>query len=82
MRSSGQLVTRGCGLPNQFEFTDFTVDGSHWQSKIKNKFKNGSQSSSSLGHTGCSDSYNFNAYKDLISEDQFAVNSQSREQMQ
>ncbi len=57
------------------------VDGSHWQSKIKNKFKNASQSSSSGGHTGCSDSYNFNAYKDFISEDQFAVNSQSREQM-
>lgn len=56
------------------------VDGSHWQSKPKNKFK-GSQNSSSGGHTGCSDSYNFNAYKEFISQDQSSVNSQSREQM-
>ena len=51
----------------------------------KKKFKrskNGNSGSGSGGHLGCSESYNFNAYKQFTREDiNGAQNSQGREQM-
>ena len=43
-----------------FEFTQFLVDGAHWQGQKKLKKPD---SSSKKGHIGCSDGYNYNLYK-------------------
>ena len=84
----GVIFDFACGLhryilnrePAQFETVQFLVDGSHWQS-MKKKIYKAKPSSGSGGHTGCSESYNFNKYKEYTSEDGRASNSQNREQL-
>ena len=82
-RCKGFVYDFACGLhrytlnrePTQYEDKLFLVDGSHWTSTAKFKKKTNKQA----GHLGCSNGYNFNAYKpygDAIS----ASNSQGREQ--
>ena len=64
----------------QIEKVQFLVDGSHWSSKAKLKMSR--PGSSSGGHLGCSESYNYNLYKRFASMDvDGAKNSQGREQM-
>ena len=75
-----------CGLhpyflnrePNQFRYTGFMVDDSHWQGQRKLKKPDYSGKG---GHLSCSSSYNFNAYKQRIETDTGALNSQGREQI-
>ena len=56
------------------------MDSSHWSSKAKLKMSR--PGSSSGGHLGCSESYNYNLYKRFASMDvDGAKNSQGREQM-
>ena len=85
----GVIFDYACGLhqyilnrePAQFETVRFLVDGCHWTSMKKTKFQKKSQpGSASGGHTGCSESYNFNNYKQYTLKDN-CVNSQNREQL-
>lgn len=82
----GCIFDFACGLmrfalnrdADQFKNKRFLVDGSHWTSK--KKFRK--QTEKRSGHSGCSESFNFNVYKQHISESvNGAKNSQGREQM-
>ena len=81
-RLSAVIFDFACGLheyvlnrePKEIEHIKFLVDGSHWNGHKKNK-KTGHTSG---GHIGCSESYNFNNYKDTF---EFKLNSQGREQL-
>ena len=60
--------------PKLVEYMRCLVDGAHWQGQ--KKMRQGEQRAH--GHIGCSEGYNYNAYKEHLS---FPTNSQGREQM-
>ena len=78
----GIIFDHACGLdafilnrePREFEYLRCLVDGSHWQGhkKLKKPDKSGNG-----GHIGCSESFNFNIYKEYLPG---VSNSQGREQ--
>lgn len=79
----GVIFDNACGLdryilnrePREFQYLRCLVDGSHWNGQKKLRY---SDNNGRRGHLGCSDSFNFNLYKEHLREGTF---SQGREQM-
>ena len=81
----GIFYDYSCGLdpytlnrdPLEFQYKRMLVDGAHWASQKKLKKPN---QTGSGGHIGCSDSFNYNIYREHLKID-FDFNSQGREQL-